>query len=665
MADDLRDALERAIGFQYDIIGLLGRGGMGAVYHAHEKALYRPVAIKVLPPDAVGGDARERFLREARTAARLTHPNIVPLFTFGETQGLVYYVRGYVDGESLEQRLRRGALDAEAAKGLLAQLANALDYAHQQGIVHRDVKPDNVLIERGTGVAKLTDFGIAKRASAGETLTGTGLLMGTPKYMSPEQAAGDRDLDARSDIYALGLVGYAMLAGRPPFDGGSVQEILTQQVTRDAPSLRKMFPDLESGLAGAIERALKKEPAQRWATARSMVSAMTDEDHEDLEALTSRKIRPGAYAVGNGAMLVVMLNLSFYSWRKASDSFFTILPFFFPLGLFIDYAVMRWRDKRSLKEIKRVVTEPPQWWPFWWPNSWRRKDDVWNRLPPFLRWTRISTTICVAGFALALQLIFIGMQFEKQSPTLKAFVFSGVALLPLILIGFLDVIIRMELWRRKVGLTNPQADRIARGSTTHPKLWKQPWAARFLLDKEDAAGIEPATPAALAAEVAAARAQLSSALRDRLADADGAASALARAIDALDGEIATLARSFDQSEVERLESRIAGLGAERSNEPEGQREMRQLYSSQLDLLKRLSRQSQELSERRARYLDLLRMLWRQLNSIHADHAVEEVRIQDLTARIRHIADSIGNQLGGGHDLPDMPSRMLGGVKEKT
>ena len=215
MADELRDALERAIGFQYDIIGLLGRGGMGAVYHAHEKALDRPVAIKVLPPDAVGGDARERFLREARTAARLTHPNIVPLFTFGETQGLVYYVMGYVDGESLEQRLRRGALDAETARTLLAQLAGALHYAHEQGIVHRDVKPDNVLIERDTGVAKLTDFGIAKRSAGGETLTGTGLLMGTPKYMSPEQASGDRDLDARSDIYALGLMGYAMLTGRP------------------------------------------------------------------------------------------------------------------------------------------------------------------------------------------------------------------------------------------------------------------------------------------------------------------------------------------------------------------------------------------------------------------------------------------------------------------
>ena len=641
-SDDLRDALERAIGFQYDIIGLLGRGGMGAVYHAHEKALDRPVAIKVLPPDAVGGDARERFLREARTAARLTHPNIVPLFTFGETQGLVYFVMGYVDGESLEQRLRRGPLDAETAKSILAQLAGALDYAHQQGIVHRDVKPDNVLIERGSGVAKLTDFGIAKRSAGGETLTGTGLLMGTPKYMSPEQAAGDRDLDARSDIYALGLVGYAMLTGRPPFDGGSVQEILTQQVTRDAPSLRKMFPDLESGLANSIERALKKEPAQRWASAQSMALALTDEEHEDLEGLTSRQIRPGAYAVGNGAMLLLMLNLSFYSWRKADGSFFIILPLLFPLGVFVDYAVMRWRDKRPWKEIKRVFTEPPQWWPFWWPNSWRRKEDVWNRLPPFLKWTRISTSACFAAFAVALEVIFIGMQFEKKSPELKAFVYSGLTLLPLILIGFIDTVVRLEIWRRKVGLTSRQADRVARGSTTHPRLWKQPWASKFLLATGEAAGesIEPVTPAALAAEVAAVRAQLPLAHRDRLSDADDAARSLARAIDTLDSEIAQLARSFDQAEVERLESRLVALGSERINEPNGQREMRQLYSSQLELLRRLARQSEELAAQRARYMDLLRTLWRQLTSLRADGAVEDVRIQDLTARIRHIVAAL-------------------------
>ena len=645
-SDPLRDALERAIGFQYDILGLLGRGGMGAVYHAHEKALDRPVAIKVLPPDAVGGDARERFLREARTAARLTHPNIVPLFTFGETQGLVYYVMGYVDGESLEQRIRRGPLDPETAKHLLMQLAHALDYAHQQGIVHRDVKPDNVLIERGTGVAKLTDFGIAKRSAGGETLTGTGLLMGTPKYMSPEQAAGDRDLDARSDIYALGLVGYAMLTGRPPFDGGSVQEILTQQVTRDAPSLRKQFPELESAVAITIERALKKEPAQRWPTAASMAAAFGEEESDDVDPTPGRKIRAGNYALMNGVGVLVAANLGFFAWAKSDDLFFVMMPVLISLGVVVDYARLRWRDKRSSSEIKRIFTEPPQWWPFWWPARWRRRDDVWNRLPQALRTPRIASSIGVGTFVLGMQLFFVAVTLRANAAQWVALVgFSGLVLPLVSMVTLFAGAIHVWRWGRTSGLTPAQAERLAAASTTNATLWKQPWAAKWLNPASASpTALEPTTPAALAAEVAAVRAQLPAAVRDHVADADSAASALARAIEALDTEIASIARSFDQSEVERLESRLSAMGAAHASEADGQREMRQLYSSQLELLKRLARQSQDLSERRARYVELLRTLWRQLHALRADHTVEDIRIQDLTARIRHIADSVSRDV---------------------
>lgn len=644
-ADELRDALERAIGFQYDIIGLLGRGGMGAVYHAHEKALDRPVAIKVLPPDAVGGDARERFLREARTAARLTHPNIVPLFTFGETQGLVYYVMGYVDGESLEQRLRRGPLDAETAKHLLTQLATALDYAHQQGIVHRDVKPDNVLIERGTGVAKLTDFGIAKRSTGGETLTGTGLLMGTPKYMSPEQAAGERDLDARSDIYALGLVGYAMLVGRPPFDGGSVQEILTQQVTRDAPSLRKLFPEMESAVALTIERALRKSPEQRWATAGSMAAAFGDEGSDDLEGISDRKIKAGSYAIFMLAMGILAANLSMYAAVKSSNWLLLGVPVVFIFGTVIDYGVMRWREKRSRAEIRRVFTQPPQWWPYWWPARWRRQDDVWHRLPKYVRVTRGLLSGMILGSMAAFQLIFVGLTLGKGHPASQPILITALSLFPVALGCLAGAAVMAVGWQRKSGLGRMQADRMITASTSHPKLWKQPWAAKWLAPAaNESTAIEPASPSAMAAEVAVVRSELPAVLREQVSDADDAAAALARAIDALDTELASLARSFDQAEVERLEQRIAALGSARVNEPDGQREMRQLYSSQLELLKRLARQSQELSERRARYAELLRTLWRQLHALRADSTIEDVKLQDLTARIRHIADSVARDV---------------------
>ncbi len=188
--DPLRAALERALGAHYEIVRLLGRGGMGAVYLARERALERTVAIKVLPPEvAVSAEAQERFRREARTAAKLTHPNIVPLHTFGEVEGMMYFVMGYVRGESLADRMRRyEKLPPDDARRILSAIADALDYAHRQGVVHRDIKPDNILLEQESGRPMLTDFGIAKAAASGETLTELGTAIGTPHYMSPEQS---------------------------------------------------------------------------------------------------------------------------------------------------------------------------------------------------------------------------------------------------------------------------------------------------------------------------------------------------------------------------------------------------------------------------------------------------------------------------------------------
>src|ERR1051326_3872826 len=229
--DPLREALEKSIGFQYRIERLLGRGGMGAVYLAHELALDRDVAIKVLPPEyASSAQLRDRFRLEARTAARLTHPNIVPLHTFGEVGGLVYFVMGYVAGESLASRLRRsGPLAPDEARKLLTEVAGSLAYAHQQGVVHRDIKPDNILIEAESCSPRLTDFGIAKASFTDAQLTATGQLMGTPSYMSPEQALGAGNVDARSDLYSLGVAAYEMLAGRLPFEGQNAVEMLTRR----------------------------------------------------------------------------------------------------------------------------------------------------------------------------------------------------------------------------------------------------------------------------------------------------------------------------------------------------------------------------------------------------------------------------------------------------
>lgn len=201
---------------------------MGAVYLATEAALEREVAIKVLPPDrGATQESRDRFRREARTAAKLSHPNIVPLYTFGDVEGTLYFVMGYVKGESLAARLKReGRLLIEDARRILIEIAEALDYAHKRGVIHRDIKPDNVLIEEGTGRALLTDFGVAKALGAGQTMTEVGSVLGTPQYMSPEQAQGKADIDHRSDIYSFGVMGYAMLAGRLPFEGPTPGDVM-------------------------------------------------------------------------------------------------------------------------------------------------------------------------------------------------------------------------------------------------------------------------------------------------------------------------------------------------------------------------------------------------------------------------------------------------------
>src|SRR5215217_4288895 len=220
MTDDvLHSRLASALGAQYSLQGEIGRGGMSVVYHAHDARLNRPVAIKVLPPElAYDAGVRIRFTREAQTSAQLSHPHIVPIYDVGERDGIAWLVMSLVTGGNLATLLgREPRQPIPEARRILMEIADALAYAHGRGVVHRDVKPDNILLDRETGRAMVTDFGIARAMEAGTRLTQTGVAVGTPTYMSPEQAVGE-PLDGRSDLYALGVVAYQALAGRPPFD---------------------------------------------------------------------------------------------------------------------------------------------------------------------------------------------------------------------------------------------------------------------------------------------------------------------------------------------------------------------------------------------------------------------------------------------------------------
>jgi len=266
----------RALAPDFKVLGELGRGGMGIVYLAVDVNLDREVAIKVLPAHLTEpSGVRDRFLREARTSAKLSHPNIVPVYRADEKDGVVFFVMRHVDGESLAERLAaQGPLAPLDAARLLEQVALALDYAHARGVIHRDIKPENILLERGSNSAVVTDFGIARLMEAAPA-TATGQVLGTVHYMSPEQVLGER-VDGRSDVYSLGVVGFKAVTGQLPFDSRSATAVLVEHVMKEPPTVRSVGPGVPEQLAAIIDRCLAKDPAARYQTAGALASALDD-----------------------------------------------------------------------------------------------------------------------------------------------------------------------------------------------------------------------------------------------------------------------------------------------------------------------------------------------------------------------------------------------------
>jgi serine/threonine-protein kinase len=272
---------------RYELQKELGRGGMATVYLAQDLKHDRPVALKVLHPELAATLGPERFLREIKLAARLDHPHILALLDSGEADGLLWYSMPYVDGESLRDRLRREVqLPVEDARQLAREVADALDCAHEHGVVHRDIKPENILLAREH--ARVADFGVAHAVDAGSEgrLTETGLAIGTPAYMAPEQATGGR-LDGRTDVYALGCVLYEMLAGQPPSTGPTAQAVIGQTLGAPVPSARHLRPDISRALDSVIRKALAKSAAARFATAREFARALEPSDHRRARVWTS------------------------------------------------------------------------------------------------------------------------------------------------------------------------------------------------------------------------------------------------------------------------------------------------------------------------------------------------------------------------------------------
>ena len=352
MADALTD-LSRQLGERYVIERELGRGGMGAVYLARDRRLDRPVALKVLPEEyASQPELRERFLRETRMAAGFSHPNIVPVFAIEETDHVLAFAMGFVEGESVAARVARdGPLNRRDAVRLLQDVSYALAYAHGRGVVHRDIKPDNIMIERATGRALVMDFGIARAITPVNDkpgLTRVGEVVGTPEYMSPEQAAGEQ-VDGRADLYSLGLVAWFAMSGRTAVTGESTQRILVKQLTEAIPPLASVRSDLPASLCDVVDRCCAKEADDRYPNAEAVVEALdaTQLATPDVP-VTMRVLAPELTgAVVRAVVAAVLLTYGAVSIARTSNGNV------FSLGVIA--LAMAWVSTLSgLREIRRL-----------------------------------------------------------------------------------------------------------------------------------------------------------------------------------------------------------------------------------------------------------------------------------------------------------------------
>ncbi|HEX9565223.1 MAG TPA: serine/threonine-protein kinase [Gemmatimonadaceae bacterium] len=320
-------AFQSAVAGRYSIDRELGRGGMGIVYLAHEVHLDRLVAIKLLPPDkAADPSLRERFLREAQLAAKLSHPNIIPIHAVAEVDGFVFYVMAFIDGETLTRRVQtRGPLVGSEAVRILREVAWALAHAHAQGLVHRDVKPDNILIEASSGRALVADFGIAAAIGEGASLGAAG----TPEFMSPEQAA-NVPVDARSDVYSLGATAFYACSGRVPFEGDTAAAILARHLTESPPSLRSVGLSVPRKLAQLVDRCLAKDPEQRPQSADDLAEQLgvALEQRRELPVALRAFVKRSSRLDGGGTLIVAgslmagsVTAASFYGWRTGLAAF--------------------------------------------------------------------------------------------------------------------------------------------------------------------------------------------------------------------------------------------------------------------------------------------------------------------------------------------------------
>lgn len=427
-ADELeyRGRLQRALGHDFELHDLIGRGGFGSVYSAWDRKLEREVAVKALRHDLFPTRMiLERFQREARAVAKLRHANILPVYAVGEGEGVAYMVMPVIHGENLRARIdSTGKLDPRTVVRIISDMARALSAAHRLGIIHRDVKPENILLEGDERHPLLSDFGIAKSADApgGGGITGTGVILGSPHYMSPEQAAADKELDGRSDIYSLGAVAYEMLAGRRPYEASNLQQLLVAQFTTEPPALDAIAPDVPTALGAVVMRALARDPAQRWQSASEFASAL-----EAAAGLAVAERGPQAswfarrgpvlalaYAIG---IYVSVMSMTILIGNNPGTELaervlarpLALLAGVTVIAVFLELLVIVTQARRAgVRRIAlwRLAFGQPRWWQAWYPRSLRDPENVWDRMPWSMRVMRTIIWIGLVVVPMIMPLLF-------------------------------------------------------------------------------------------------------------------------------------------------------------------------------------------------------------------------------------------------------------------
>ena len=645
----LRTAIERALGSQYEIVRPLGRGGMGAVYLARERALERLVAVKVLRPDLAGApESRERFRREARIAAGLAHPGILPLHTFGEIDGIWYFVMGYVPGQSLAERLRlEGSLPAADVRRILIELADALDWAHRHGVIHRDIKPANVLLDDESGRTILADFGISKLKGAVDSLTVTGAIWGSPQFMSPEQGIGSTDLDERSDIYSLGAVAYTMLAGREPFAGIGSEELPYRRLSQDPAPLRTVAPSVPDDLAAVVMQCLAHDRTLRWASAAELRDAIGRTDTAPTAPLPE-PVRD-LPSFGPYAMLwaLAWTTLAFIRPRSLGDrALLLLVAILVPVGLLLHVWNLGRHGLKPL-ELARIASWPPEWWGMWWPRALRRPTDLWARLP----WQARLVRVVLSAFLVALPAVVLASDWLVRDGAASPTGLRHETLLvgEWLLVGGTALVVAAALWwTHRRGLSLADGARVLFGATMPSPAWNRPDVARVLCPPPGTVS-PPHRDSAVDHRRAIGElvALLPAGARDVGGEVIGAAQGLVSAIERCDGEAASLTRDANPAELDRLESQLAMLEASHHGENEDRSELRALVLHQLELVRRMNARAGVLSHRRAHLFHLLRGLWAQLcltrNTAEAGTQSGGHATGKLRALCAEIADEIDAQ----------------------